>query len=367
MILTKTKNLANSLKQFKEFHFDLENQVKSNQLTSQEESDFLDTLLPDAKAAYYQQLELLGDLCRDFSVEERKKVFAEFSRSGFHNFLKGAPYFYHSIFKPRGYAGDAEMMALIYRNQYEGKTLFEQLIHRMGTECAAGIAIRNRRELMLNEFKDLKKGKILSLAAGPAQEIYDAMEAGYTQLEFTALDHDIETLKNAQNKIQSTKLRYAIANAFHLIKGKRKVLFPRKPFLPFCDPKQDVRGIKKLLLPIKYEIKDLKPASYDLIYSIGLFDYIQTYPDPNKGTTKLTSVLFDLLKPGGKLLIGNVSPAMPRGIVWAMNCLCDWYLIHRKEQEVIDFANGIPQRQIGNLEVVTEPSGVNYFLKIEKK
>ncbi len=367
MIEHTTKNLSKELSEFVVFHKDLKSDMDKHQVYAEEENYFLDGLLQKYQSDYYQRLEYLGQICADFSLEQRKNVFQHLSKLGLQELLKNSPYFYHSVFKPRGYAGDAEMMALIYRNQYEGKGLFDKLMHKIGTECVAGEAIRNRRQLMLNEFKPLEKGKVLSLAAGPAQEIYDSIEMGANQLEFTALDHDIVTLKNAQNKIQSPNLKYAIANAFHLIKGNKKILYPRKQFLPYCDPKKDFKGKRKLFLPVKYEIKDLKPATYDLIYSIGLFDYIKTYSSSDKGTIKLTSILFDLLKPGGKLLIGNVSHVMPIGIIWTMNCICDWYLIHRSEHEVIDFANGIPQNQIEKLEVITEPSGVNYFLKIEKR
>ncbi len=366
MIQIDSVNLSKGVKNFNEFHLDLKNQLDKNSVSPTKEKAFLDDFLVKYSSEYYRLLEYLGNLTLDFTLKQKQQNFHQLSKLGIHDLLKGAPYFYHSIFKPRGYAGDAEMMALIYRNQYEGTTLFEKLMHRMGTECAAGVAIRNRRQLMLNEFKKLGKGKVLSLAAGPAQEIYDAIEIGFDKLNFTALDHDIITLKNAQKKIQSPNLKYAIANAFHLIKENRTIAYPRKLFLNYCMPKKDFKGIQKVFVPIKYNLEKLRSNTYDLIYSIGLFDYIKTYDDPKKGTIQLTKVLFDLLKPGGKLLIGNVSHAMPKGIIWAMNCLCDWYLIHRTEQEVIDFASGIPKEQIGKLEVVTEPSGVNYFLKIEK-
>jgi len=360
-------NLSKKLNEFVSFHEKLKREVNKHSISIAQEQSFLNATIQKYQADYYRELDQLGEICINFSLQQRKAVFQQLSKAGLKEMLKNAPYFYHSIFKPRGYAGDAEMMALIYRNQYEGNNLFDKVMHKLGTECEAGTAIRNRRQLMLNELKNLEKGKVLSLAAGPAQEIYDSIETGDNQLEFTALDHDIVTIKNAQNKVQSPNLKYAICNAFDLINGNKKILFPRAQFLPYCDPKKDFWGKRKKFLPVKYEIEELKPASYDIIYSIGLFDYLRTYPSANRGTTQLTKILFDLLKPGGKLLIGNVSHAMPLGIIWTMNCICDWYLIHRSEQEVIDFANKIPFHQIKNLEVVTEPSGVNYFLKIEKE
>jgi len=191
--------LATKLKEFGDFHKDLKSALDHRQIPLTQEQSFWEEQVQQYKVNYYQQLELLGEDCKDFSLEQRKSIFHQFSKGGIAHMLKDAPYFYHSIFKPRGYAGDAEMMALIYRNQYEGKTLFGKVMHKIGTECAAGIAIRNRKQLMAKEFEALGKGKVLSLAAGPAQEIYDVLEKGYDQLEFTALDHDIITLKNAQN------------------------------------------------------------------------------------------------------------------------------------------------------------------------
>jgi hypothetical protein len=81
----------------------------------------------------------------------------------------------------------------------------------------------------------------------------------------------------------------------------------------------------------------------------------------------LTKKLFDLLKPGGRMLIGNVSPKMPIGVVWSMECLCDWYLIYRTKKEVLDFAKSIPANAIKSIEVIAEEEGINWFLDIRKK
>jgi len=200
--------------------------------------------------------------------------------------------------------------------------------------------------------------------AGPAQEIYEYQQSA-DDIAFLALDHDIETLKNANQR--NKDLVYGIANAFHIIKGNNKYLIPKKNQLSTCDPRRDTKGLRKILLPTRYSSKKLRANEFDLIYSAGLFDYIKTFADKNKGAVALTTRLFSLLKPGGRMLIGNISPKLSTGVKWAMECLCDWYLIHRTAEEVLDFARAIDISAIDSINVISEPTGVNWFLDIRKK
>src|SRR5205823_6016134 len=50
--------------------------------------------------------------------------------------------------KPRGYAGDSEVMRLIYANDFRGPTIFAQFMHKYPVELAAAQAVRNRRRLV---------------------------------------------------------------------------------------------------------------------------------------------------------------------------------------------------------------------------
>lgn len=355
-------NILSAFDEFKDWHFELKASLDKLKLSGNDEVKFLDEILPEERAYYFTKINQLGKLTEDFDGEAKKQFFNKIAASGLHDILKGAPYFYHSIFKPRGYAGDAEMMSLVYRNQYEGVDSFSKLLHKIGTDCDACVAIRNRKDLLFNAFSEFQGGKVLSLAAGPAQEIYEYKK---NDKEFLALDHDIETLKNAKKR--SRNLKYGIANAFHIIKGKKNYLIPRKNSLESCNPKSDTKGIRRLTLPFKYSMGMLKNNEFDLIYSAGLYDYIKTFDDPKKGTIALTKQLFDSLKPNGRLLIGNISPKLSIGVKWAMECLCDWYLIHRTEKEVLDFAQSIPQKEIESINVIAEETGVNWFLDIRKK
>ena len=49
-----------------------------------------------------------------------------------------------------------------------------------------------------------------------------------------------------------------------------------------------------------------------------------------------------------------------------MEYICNWQVIYRTKQEMLDFACSIPEREISNMEVPQEPLGINYFLKIDK-
>ena len=284
-----------------------------------------------------------------------------------------APFYRRVIDKPEGYAGDAKLMRIIYRNLFEGNTPFGMFAHKQATACLTGEALRNRRELLRSHIHQVKKkggGRILSIAAGPAMEIQDVLveDQNSNTLHFHAFDHDIKTIRNVYRQCVDPRLSYVLGNAFHLIKGNYHVAIPRKPFLNCCNPKRDFKGFRKALLPVKYSTMKLKRKDYNLIYSAGLYDYIKTFEDdPTKGTIALTKNVFELLQPSGALVIGNFSSDTPTDIRFMMDYVCEWKLIYRTKDEMFDFARGIPPQQIKNMEVLQEPLGINYFLKIEKR
>lgn len=357
--------VSDKLNEFVLWHEKYHYELSELHLSEKEGHAYLDDILLSASIEYHSMIDELGEAMKHYSPEQKKYAFSYLLEKGLAKLLKDSPYWYHSIFKPRGYAGDAEMMALIYRDRYEGPTLFAKLMHRIGLDCAACISIRNRKSLLLDTFSTYPEGKVLSLAAGPAQEIDDYLRYN-RDLEFLALDHDIQTLIDARNK--NAEIPYAIINAFHLIRGHHQYLIPRSRMLPYCQPKKDLKGIRKWLVPFKYRIETLQKESFDLVYSAGLYDYIETFDKrKDKGSIALTRRLFDLVKPGGRMVIGNMSPRMPEGVRWVMEVVCDWYLIYRTKKEVLAFAADLPMEQVADMQVVEEESGLNYFLDIQKK
>lgn len=104
-----------------------------------------------------------------------------------------------------------------------------------------------------------------------------------------------------------------------------------------------------------------------MIYSAGLYDYIHTFPlDDSKGTVALTKNLFDLLKPGGSLIIGNFNHNNPKDLKFVMEYVYDWQLIYRNKFDMFDFARTINKNEIKDMQITEDPTGINYFIKIDK-
>lgn len=349
---------------FIDWHFQLKSKLDKGPAKEDGKAHFLEKDFPMYLEQYFSQIEQLGQQTANYDKQEQKKLFNYIKQSGLHKLLENAPFYHHAIFKPRGYAGDAESMSIVYRNEFEGQDHFSQLMNKIATSADVCTAIRNRKDLLKQAILDLKNGQIMSLAAGPAQEIQEALLSKTTN-QFLALDHDIETLKSVH--IKKPDFEYGLLNAFHLIKGNHRYLIPRKNRLHLCHPKTDTVGLNKITIPIKYKIRKLQASSFDLIYSAGLFDYIKTHKNPQKGTVQLTKILFDLLKPNGRLLIGNISQKQSIGVKWALECKCDWHLIYRTKAEVLQFASAIPPTKIQSMNVIAEPTAINWFLDIRKK
>ena len=97
--------------------------------------------------------------------------------------------------------------------------------------------------------------------------------------------------------------------------------------------------------------------NYDLIWSAGLFDYLD-----DKKFIFLFKHLLTMLNPGGTIIIGNFSPANTARQYMEFG---EWFLYHRDEEELASLA-----RQCGPdndcITVEQEPEGVNLFLVVNK-
>ena len=78
----------------------------------------------------------------------------------------------------------------------------------------------------------------------------------------------------------------------------------------------------------------------------------------------LTARLFELTKPGGRMLIPNYAPSCPdRG--YMESCMA-WDLIYRDEYDMTRLIARIPADQIASYDVYSDPSGSVVYLSVEK-
>jgi SAM-dependent methyltransferase len=310
----------------------------------------------------------LAEITSNFNNKQKKAHIEFIKGTEYYKIVQEAPFYWRIINKPNGYAGDAEMMSFIYRNQFEGKTPFGMFLHKNATTTKACQSVRNRKDYLAEQILKENGGQILSLAAGPAQEIKEILDDNKRNgFQFLALDHDLDTLQRYNISNTSAQFTYALTNAYRIINDKYHVVKPRDFMVKYCYPRRDFRGFRKIFNTLKYETIDLKNKEFDLIYSAGLYDYIKTNQlDDSKGTVALTKNLFSLLKPGGSLIIGNFNHNNPRDLKFVMEYIYDWQIIHRNRYDMFDFVRTISKNDIKDIRIIEEPMGINYFLKIDK-
>ena len=211
------------------------------------------------------------------------------------------PYSHRAFHKPRGYAGDAVMLDYVYLGvppidtSEMGKTVFAGT-----TRGPMGLSVLFRRQLLtayINQIVATRPGfKILSVASGHCREIENSLlaETAMTRTgQFIALDQDPHSC--------DLVTRYYYQYPIEVING----------------------SVRSILMG---ELSSIGP--FDLIYSAGLFDYLDV------GTAgRLVDRLAFLLRPQGKLLIGNFAPSsFGRAF---RDLLLDWQLIYRTEEELV--------------------------------
>ncbi len=265
---------------------------------------------------------------------EKTKMCYEYLRTQVGNIFYKSPYGNRAFNKPRGYAGDFEMMNNVYFNELRGETLFAKCVQRFFTDNPAGKAVRNR-VIYLNEkiekcnIRNLQS-KILGVASGPAREIQKFFQDSpdrASKCEIHLLDQDADALK-----------------------------FSQKAIYEICRNKGVQPNIYFHNLAIKNIIAEGLPLSgFDLIYSAGLFDY---FTDPVAHFA--AKQLYSALAKEGELVIGNFDANNPAQFI--MEALGDWYLIYRDKNKLRELYGTISPKLV----IESEEEGVNLFAILRK-
>jgi extracellular factor (EF) 3-hydroxypalmitic acid methyl ester biosynthesis protein len=320
---------------------ELEFGLKTQGDKAKQERAILDAVAPKIIEAFNGRHERFEEIIYALPPESRG-AHQDFVRQHWHKLFLGSPFGHRTYHKPIGYAGDYEMMNMIHRNQPEGRSLYEKLIHLLLVSQWPAKSVRNRvahlGENILNETARVartgKAARILNVGCGPAQEVQDFLRETQlsNQTAFTLIDFDEETLVHAGQKLVEVKRQFS-----------RQTQIRTQQISVYELLKRTQRGGNGT-------------EKFDLIYCAGLFDYLA--PDTCRA---LMDLWYDSLSPGGLMLIANMNDTKPfRNFV---EFILDWHLIYRNSAEILSL---VPERCRETTNVIAEATSVNLFLHIRK-
>lgn len=285
------------------------------------------------------------DLDRLFSKVTEKSTrqkHVHFFRSQVGSYYTNNPFIGRALRKPRGYAGDYEMMNQIYQNNFEGNSFFEALMHRYGITESSSKSVMYRRGYFCERIMKLAAGKdrftFASMASGPAQEVIELLTRippeDSAKYHIFLIDQDIEALLNSKRNCNEKILNRNLQCTIHFIPISVKQVLEQAP-----------------------ETMALSEVRFDFIYTAGLYDYLM-----QPVAVLLTSTLLKWLKnPGGQMIVGNFHPNNPTKTISEL--VADWKLIHRTEEEMLDLVHGFTKLKHRNLH--HDPEGIDLFLEVE--
>lgn len=296
----------------------------------EQRSDVIDPTKTDSSGAFELCLEQMMPQWRELWLrgnEATEAVMGDKERLGALKHLTElilTPEFNHgpiwerSYTKPLGYPGDFQVMNYVYDWKREGANTYGQVIHRLGLDVAECIA--TRMDVVIDtvmRVAELKSAgdtaRILSLGSGPAREvkqIFERTARGNTKLEYTLVDQEEQALQYAYEGNYPAAKAHGAGASINCLN------------LSFTDI---LRG----------NLEDKGAYNQDVVYSVGLFDYLK-----DRRARGLAKSMFDLVKPGGLLILGNMNKCALSNL-WPMECLTDWRLYYRGDAEMLGWAEGL--------------------------
>lgn len=234
--------------------------------------------------------------------------------------------------QPRGYAGDAELLDIIYRRDWIGvaprPSTTGQAIFNFTIGCRAPSAVRQRRELLAKMIDDAcgrtKAPHILSVACGHLRELALSSEFRAGRVgRFVGLDQDALSLAEVARSLPES--------AVETVPGSIKLLFG----------------------------STLAKEKFDFIYTAGLYDYLD-----ESFAQRLTKRMFEMLRPGGRLLVANFRPGVED--VGYMEAFMNWKLIYRDTAAMERLVAGVPARSLAAQRIFDDPTKTLAFLELDR-
>jgi hypothetical protein len=100
-------------------------------------------------------------------------------------------------------------------------------------------------------------------------------------------------------------------------------------------------------------------SDYDLVYAAGLYDYLE-----RDVAARLTTTLFGMLRPGGRLLVANFAHGVRETAY--MEAYMDWPLIYRDESDVDRFAAQIDPATIARRRLFRDAPRNVIYLELQR-
>lgn len=264
-----------------------------------------------------------------------------FAQRDLHPLMLSAPYVNRTYTKPLGYAGDYEMINMLYRDTPEGHNSYAKMIHKFFVSIPISCSVRNRSDSLVDYIvKTVSSGghsgpaRILSVGCGAAWEIQRFIKS-YPELsnvEFSLMDFNDETLGYAEKHInialQESNIQY-----------------------PVRIVHESVHQLLQRASKSKQEIVD---QEYDLIYCAGLFDYLS-----DRVCQRLLRLFYYWANPGGKVFVTNMHPDTRHKYI--MEHIVEWHLIYRSDSQMEKL-----WPKLGQHRVLKDSTGINVCLEMTK-
>ncbi len=231
---------------------------------------------------------------------------------------------YRGFRKPRGYAGDAVLMDMVYgtgdRELVAKSSDLGKRIYAVAETTTIFASTRDRVARLATGIDEVcarnPNAHIMSVACGHLREAVSSEAVKTNRFgRFVGLDQDKRSLRVIQKNHPNVEC--VAASIGELMDGS------------------------------------VNPGSFDYIYSAGLYDYL----DDEIGR-RLLHTLVGMIRPGGRIMIVNFLPNLPT--VGYMEAAMDWWMVYRPAEQLHALADHLPGAKSSR--VITDPlKHLNYL------
>jgi extracellular factor (EF) 3-hydroxypalmitic acid methyl ester biosynthesis protein len=243
--------------------------------------------------------------------------------------------------KPRGYAGDYEMLARIYEGRLCDDPL-GRLLDRYFQEEAAPTAVRNRMRMMADW--------IVEAATHPHP---GSLPEGEGELKVaivgSAFGLEVRDALKRMSEGERQRVRLALLDL-----DPAAIDLARQQLAPLLPPQRlRAEGANVFRLAERPRLAAILDGA-DLLFCPGLFDYLD-----DSAAAAMLRLFYERLAPGGRMTVFQFAPHNPTRTY--MEWLGNWYLLYRDAQELRQLveAAGIPAAAAT---FGAEPLGVDLYV-----